>query len=213
MISGQQTCVSPRIVLHSKRSKNNFMTIATAQQHFIDHLETGVDWNKVFGVVDSLYSDDGFTTNADNFTRATAVEKAIAKFSNLDRVDQKGYDFMYGEEKIELKMQKNLFQKRNPFATAKFKVKNFYGEKKTLEDFKSQKTFDYMMVLDLNARRVIIIEDENARPLYEQYGDGVYVKLDIGNYYECDIGAVEPIMPPTKLSSGITAAIEDYLDF
>jgi len=25
--------------------------------HLIDHLEKGVNWNKVFGVVDSLYSD------------------------------------------------------------------------------------------------------------------------------------------------------------
>ena len=56
------------------------VTIATTQQHFIDHLERSVDWNKVFGVVDSLYSDDGFTSNADNFTRATAVERALDKF-------------------------------------------------------------------------------------------------------------------------------------
>ena len=189
------------------------MTIATAQQHFIDHLETSVDWNKVFGVVDSLYSDDGFTSNADNFTRATAVEKALAKFSDLDRVDQKGYDFMYHGDKIELKMGQNLFQKRNPFATKKFKVKNFQGEKKTLEDFKNEKTYDYMLVLDLTSRRVIVVEDEYARPLYEQYGDGVMIKLDIGNYFECDIGTVEPVMPPTKLSSAIEKSIEDYLDF
>ena len=105
------------------------MTTATMQQHFIDHLEKGVDWNKVFGVADSLYADKGFVTNADNFTRAAGVEKAVAQFSNLVRVDQKGYDFLYGEEKIEMKMGKNLFQKRNPHATGLFKVKNFYGEK------------------------------------------------------------------------------------
>ena len=85
------------------------MTTATMQQHFIDHLEKGVDWNKVFGVADSLYADKGFVTNADNFTRAAGVEKAVAQFSNLVRVDQKGYDFLYGEEKIEMKMGKNLF--------------------------------------------------------------------------------------------------------
>jgi hypothetical protein len=73
--------------------------ITTMQKHFIDHLESDVDWNRVFGVVESVYNDDGFSTNADNFTRSTAVEKAIAKFSNLKRVDQKGYDFLYYEEK------------------------------------------------------------------------------------------------------------------
>ena len=189
------------------------MTIATAQQHFIDHLETSVDWNKVFGVVDSLYSDDGFTSNADNFTRATAVEKAVAQFSNLVRVDQKGYDFLYGKEKIEMKMGKNLFQKRTPFTTKKFKVKNFQGEKKTVEDFKNEKTFDYMLVLDLTARRVVVVEDEHARPLYEGYGDGVMIKLDVGNYYECDLGEINPVMPPLKLSHENDKAMEKFLDF
>lgn len=189
------------------------MTIATAQQHFIDHLETSVDWNKVFGVVDSLYSDDGFVTNSDNFTRSAGVEEAVAKFSNLVRVDQKGYDFLYGEEKIEMKMGKNLFQKRNPYATKQFKVKNFYGEKKTLEDFKTQKTFDYMMVIDLTARRVVVVEDSIARPLYEEYGDGVHIRLDIGNYYECDLGEINPVMPPLKLSHEYNKSMEKFLDF
>jgi len=186
---------------------------ATMQQHFIDHLETSVDWNKVFGVVDSLYSDDGFTSNADNFTRATAVERALDKFSGLVRVDQDGYDFTYGEDKIELKMGQNLFQKRNPFATKKFKVKSFLSEKKTIEDYRTQKTFDYMLVLDLTARRVVVVGDEYARSLYEEGADGAMIKLDIGNYYECEIRTVEPVMPPTKLSSAIEKCIEDYLDF
>ena len=77
--------------------------------NIIKELETNVDWNRVFGVVDSLYSDEGFTSNADNFARATMVEKALDKFSNIDRVDQNGYDFEWGDKKIELKMGKNLF--------------------------------------------------------------------------------------------------------
>ena len=64
--------------------------------NIIKELETTVDWNRVFGVVDSLYSDEGFTSNADNFARATMVEKALDKFSNIDRVDQNGYDFEWG---------------------------------------------------------------------------------------------------------------------
>ena len=92
----------------------NSMTTATMQQHFIDHLEKGVDWNKVFGVADSLYADKGFVTNADNFTRAAGVEKAVAQFSNLVRVDQKGYDFLYGEEKIEMKMGKTSSKREIP---------------------------------------------------------------------------------------------------
>ena len=182
--------------------------------HLIDHLETQVQWGKVFGVVDSLYNDKGFTSNADNFARATAVEKALSKFSDLLRVDQTGYDFTFGGEKIELKMGKNLFYKRKDVnATKKFKVKSFLSETKTVEDFKQIKTFDYMMVIDLTARRVVIVEDEKARSLYQDGADGAMIELKLGDYYECDLGEFDVIEPPALLSESINKAIENYLDF
>ena len=102
--------------------------------NFIEQLQTRVDWNRVFGVVDSLYSDKGFTSNADNFARATMVEKALDKFSDINRVDQNGYDFEWQDQKIELKMGKNLFYKRKDInATKKLKEVNglrIFGEAK-----------------------------------------------------------------------------------
>ena len=186
--------------------------------NLIDHLESQVDWNKVFGVVDSLYSDAGFSSNADNFARATAVEKGISKFSNLVRVDQTGYDFIYDQDgefiRIELKMGKNLFfKKKDVNATKKFKVKSFLSETKTVEDFKGIKTFDYMMVIDLTARRVVLVEDEKARSLYQDGADGAMIELKLGDYYQCEIGEVNAILPPTNLSEGINQAIESFLDF
>ena len=182
--------------------------------HLIDHLETQVQWGKVFGVVDSLYNDKGFTSNADNFARSTAVEKAIAKFSDLIRVDQTGYDFLFGDEKVELKMGKNLFYKRKDVnATKKFKVKSFLSETKTVEDFKQIKTFDYMMVMDLTARRVVIVEEEKARSLYQDGADGAMIELKLGDYYECDLGEYDVVQPPSYLSEAINKAIEGYLDF
>ena len=182
--------------------------------HLIDHLETQVQWGKVFGVVDSLYNDKGFTSNADNFARATAVEKALSKFSDLLRVDQTGYDFTFGGKKIELKMGKNLFYKRKDIhATKKFKVKSFLSETKTVEDFKQIKTFDYMMVIDLTARRVVIVEDEKARSLYQDGADGAMIELKLGDYYECDLGEFDVTEPPALLSESINKAIENYLDF
>ena len=182
--------------------------------HLIDHLETGADWGKIFGVVDSLYNDKGFASNADNFARATAVEKAIAKYSDLIRVDQTGYDFTFGDERIELKMGKNLFFKRKDVhATKKFKVKSFLSEKKTVEDFRQNKTFDYMMVIDLTARRVVIVEHEHARSLYQEGADGAMIELKKGDYYECDLGEFDVVEPPAQLSELINQAIESYLQF
>ena len=182
--------------------------------HLIDSLEAKTDWGKIFGVVDSLYNDKGFSSNADNFARATAVEKAIAKFSDLDRVDQTGYDFLFGDKKVELKMGKNLFYKRKDIhATKKFKVKSFLSETKTVEDFKQIKTFDYMMVMGLTARRVVIVEDEKARSLYQDGADGAMIELKLGDYYECDLGEFDVTEPPASLSESINNAIEGYLNF
>ena len=148
----------------------------------------------------------------------TNIEKGISKFSNLVRVDQTGYDFTYDENgnsiRIELKMGKNLFfKKKDIHATKKFKVKSFLSETKTVEDFKQIKTFDYMMVIDLTARRVVLVEDETARSLYQDGADGAMIELKLGDYYQCEIGEVNAILPPTNLSEGINQAIESFLDF
>ena len=185
----------------------------------VDHLESEVDWRKIFGVVESVYSDDGFTTNADNFTRSTTVEKAVAKFSDLERVDQPGWDFVYHsikDLKIEMKMRKNLFYKRNPNRTQTIKMKNFQGDKKGVEEFAKEKTFDYAMILCLTTRRVILVEDEVARSRYYGLGDGVNAQFDLGDYYQCDIGELTdlvPIMPKQTLSEQLNQTIENYLNF
>ena len=191
--------------------------------NFTQHLEQNVNWNKVFGVVDSLYSDKGFTSNADNFARATMVEKAIDKFSNpspldisegMERVDQNGYDFIFNDKKIELKMGKNLFYKRKDTkATKKFKVKSFLSETKTVEDFKQISTYDYLLVIDLTARRVVVVDDNHARSLYTEGADGAMIRLSEGDYYECNLPEINVTLPPTDLSTLYNKADQSYLDF
>ena len=129
-------------------------------------------------------------------------------------MDKTGYDFLFGDKKIELKMGKNLFYKRKDIhATKKFKVKSFLSEKKTVEDFRKDKTFDYMLVIDLTARRVVIVEDEKARSLYQEGADGAMIELKLGDYYQWDLGEFDVTEPPTLLSRAINKAIEGYLDF
>ena len=182
--------------------------------NFTQHLEQNVNWNKVFGVVDSLYSDKGFTSNADNFARATMVEKAIDKFSNLDRVDQNGYDFLFNDKKVELKMGKNLFYKRKDTkATKRFKVKSFLSETKTVEDFKQISTYDYLLVIDLTARRVVVVDDEHARSLYTEGADGAMIALKEGDYYECNLPEINVTLPPVSLSTLYNRADQSYLNF
>lgn len=181
-------------------------------KHLIDHLEADTDWDKFFGIVDSLYLDEGFSTNADNFARVMALEKALAACSDLTRVDCRGYDFIYGGVKVELKVGKDLFYKKNPNDTKPFKVKSFLSTKKTLLDYQEESTFDYLMVIDLTARRIVIVEDEVARSLYQPGADGAVMQLQIGNYYQCDIKTVFPLSSTVILSDEINSAIDRYID-
>lgn len=70
-----------------------------------------------------------------------------------------------------------------------------------------------MMVIDLTARRVVIVEDEKARSLYQEGADGAMIELKLGDYYECDLGEFDVIEPPSRLSDAINKAVDDYLDF
>ena len=195
--------------------------------HLIDVLETQVDWNKFFGVVDDLYNDPGFTTNADNFIISSTVELALSEFSPLIRVDQNGYDFLIENtesdytvshnningEPIELKMMKNLFgYKKNPHKTKPVKMKNFRGEKRTVEDFKKETTFSQLVILDLTNREVIVVEDEVAREKYYHAGDGVCAQFDLGDYYKCDIGEVNPVRSTVQFSDILNNLKKEFIN-
>ena len=69
------------------------------------------------------------------------------------------------------------------------------------------------MVFDLTGRRVVIVEDELARSLYYKGADGAKMKLNEGDYYECNIGEINPILPPTKLSHFLEIAHQQFLNF
>tara|TARA_R100000951_G_C2561706_1_gene155832 strand:+ start:55 stop:666 length:612 start_codon:yes stop_codon:yes gene_type:complete len=188
------------------------------------HFESDApDWNSFFSIVYNLYSDKGFASAADNFTRAIAVELGLERCSLLKRVDQKGYDFIYivdgVEIKIELKMARNMFykgvRKNNPRTTShKFKVKSFLSEEKTVEDFKQEKTFDVLMVMDINQRRIVLVTDERARELYTSGADGAVMRLHEGDYYECELQMGSDVVENTQasLSSLYAESMNNYLD-
>jgi hypothetical protein len=190
-------------------------------KHLIDHLETEVNWDKFFSIVDSLYGDKGFSTNADNFTRVIALEKALDACSELERVDQKGYDFLYGGRKVELKVAEQLFYKggysktlgRNTsiHETKDFKVKSFLSENRTVENFREETTFDWLMVIDLGARRVALVTDEKARNLYRSGSDGAIMRLKLGDYYECEIPPVNSYGREISLSQELNKTIENFI--
>ena len=59
------------------------------------------------------------------------------------------------------------------------KVKSFLSETKTVEDFRQISTFDWLLVIDLTARRVVVVEDEHARSLYQEGADGQMIALQV----------------------------------
>lgn len=195
--------------------------------NLIDILETQVDWNRFFGVVEDVYNDPGFASIADNFIVSSTVEFALAEFSPLFRVDQKGFDFLVENtdvddeyvrtinnitgEPIELKIGKNIFFKRRPHTLKPIKIKNFQGDKKTVEDFQKESTFSKLIIIDLTARKVVVIEDDVARSKYYAAGDGVFAQFDLGDYYCCDIGDVNPIRSNSLLSDALNKVKKEFI--
>ena len=186
------------------------------KKNLIKFLEENVNWNKFWGVSTDLYEDPAFRSRASNITRTTIIEKSLSMFSSLIHVDQIGYDFVYPDsdekflinfngningEPIELKMGKSIFYSptgKNAGKTKAIKMKNYQGNKKTLEDFKKQSTFSKLIVVDIKQKIVIVVEDELVRSKYYDDGDGVMVRLEPGDYYQCEIGEVNPIRCPQK---------------
>lgn len=183
-------------------------------KNFIKFLEKNVNWDKFWGVCLDLYKDPVFKSKASNMTRITIIEKSFACYSPLIHVDQVGYDFVYVDEnqdkqsniislkgvinglRVEMKMGKNISyspDKSNAGKVKSFKMKNYHGENKTLEDFKNQSTFDILILVDLRYKKVYVAEDEVVRSKYYNYGDGVHVQLEPGDFQECNIGEVNPI--------------------
>ena len=195
-----------------------------AMNEVIKHFESDVpDWDSFFSIVYNLYGDKGFCSAADNFTRAIAVELGLERCSLLKRVDQKGYDFIYTVDGvdilIELKMAKDMFykgvRKDCPLTTTReFKVKSFLSKGKTVEDFQQEKTFDVLMVMDISQRRIVLVTDERARELYAEGQDGAVMQLHDGDYYECKLQMGSDVVENTQasLSSLYAESMNKFLD-
>lgn len=187
-----------------------------SKKNLIKFLEENVNWSKFWGVATDLYEDPAFRSRASNITRTTIIEKSLSMFSSLIHVDQIGYDFVYPDsdekflinfngnvngEPIELKMGQNICYSptgKNVGKTKAIKMKNYQGSKKTLEDFKAQSTFSKLIVVDLKFKKVLVAEDELVRGKYFDDGDGVFVKLEPGDYHDCNIGEVNPVRSPQQ---------------
>lgn len=195
-----------------------------AMNAVIKHFESDVpDWDSFFSIVYNLYGDKGFCSAADNFTRAIAVELGLERCSLLKRVDQKGYDFIYTVDgvdiKIELKMAMEMFykgvRKDCPLTTTReFKVKSFLSKTKTVKDFQQEKTFDVLMVMDISQRRIVLVTDERARELYKKGADGAVMQLQEGDYYECKLQMGSDVVENTQasLSSLYAESMNKFLD-
>ena len=73
--------------------------------------------------------------------------------------------------------------------------------------------YDYLLVIDLTARRVVVVNDEHARSLYTEGADGAMISLKEGDYYECNLPDINVTLPPINLSVLYNKADDNYLDF
>lgn len=122
------------------------------------NLKKEVNWNKVFGVINSVST---LTRNQTRPLRTEIVEMAIDKYSNgklkyvgdsADGMDFEGSDGL----RYECKMQGTIFQPTTPH-TAKVILKNHRGKNLGTPD----KTFDRMIFIDTGKNKVGVVNFED----------------------------------------------------
>ena len=182
---------------HSKRSKKS-LGIPTQEEMAI-LLRDGVDWDAFYRMAESLISDEGFKSNADNFARAVMYEKALEMYSShsfeVIHIDEDGCDTIvivrdaaghpiYRPIRMELKtiseclfyVQKCKNGLPGDFKKNKIKMKNFRGDTsdQTVDRYKSQKDFDFLLILQTNSRSGVVAKNsKKLRSNYVPDGDGV----------------------------------------
>lgn len=121
-------------------------------------LKNDVNWNKVFGVINSVRT---LTRNQTRPLRTEIVEMAIDKYSNgklkyvgdtADGMDFEGSDGL----RYECKMQGTIFQPNTPHS-ARVILRNHRGKNLGVPP----KTFDRMIFIDTGKRKVGVVNFED----------------------------------------------------
>ena len=185
------------------------------KEKLIYNLENLSDWDKFFGVADSIFSDKGFKSSSDNFIKSKILETAFGISTNMERVDEKGWDFTFQDIKIELKTCTTLLKKRKNNRTAFLKMKSFRGEiERASVRFKEEKCFDYLVCIGIKDRSVIIIDDEVARSKYKLHDDklyGMFAVFEPNDYYQCKINSISPYEYNKSISDLIDENVRTWI--
>ena len=181
-----------------------------SQNEMAKLLQNGIKWDSFYRMANSLVHDGGFSSNADNFARSTMYEKALEKYSTknfrVTRVDKDGCDLevniydnngilIYEKVRVELKTLSEYFYyvkggkwgNKGDFKRNKIKMKNFRGDTsyQTVQRYKSQVDFDFLLVVQTNGRNAIIAENtKKLRNNYVADGDGVFLNLPNKDLYQ-----------------------------
>jgi hypothetical protein len=160
-------------------------------------LQKSINWQAFFSIARDVFQDPGFQSNADNFARATLFEMALEKLSswpcNVERIDEDGCDLLFHMNmsehplRVELKTKRDgLFYKKGsndgslgPGDTTAIEMKKKRGTTgpRTIERWKQEKTYDFLMVIQFEPAAIILAKDGDVRPLY--YDAGACVKVNI----------------------------------
>lgn len=180
------------------------------QRMMAELLQHGIKWDSFYLMAESLTKDEGFKSNADNFARSTMYEKALEKYSTknfkVKHVDFDGCDLhvdiydndgtlICKEVRVELKtLSESFYYKvrckggnKGDFKLNKIKMKNFRGDtsEQTVQRYKSEVDFDFLLVLQTNDRSAIIAENtQELRSNYVASGDGVFLNLPDKSLYQ-----------------------------
>ena len=195
-------------------------------------LQESINWDAFFSLAQDVFQDPGFQSNADNFARATLFEMALEKLSSLPcsvkRVDKNGCDLhLFMEDladpiRVELKTKRNkLFYKNGSIDGTSgpgdthaidMKKKRGHDNNNSLERHQQEKCHDFLLVVQFDPAVIILVDDEDLRPLYYDGGACIQVKIPKDIYTKLDVSLGRTIQRSGPLlSDRIRETYENYI--
>lgn len=139
-------------------------------KQIVEHIRTVVDWSKVFSMISTyqhLYNE-----RLVRMLKSHLICKSIEAYSNKELVfvDEIGFDFRCAKTglKIEFKHGSNIFQSDKSIFTKRIKIDNTNNKSSFEKEY--EKTFDYLIIADVN--KIGIVSYEDVMPFITNDGDG-----------------------------------------
>jgi hypothetical protein len=147
----------------------------SSKDEVVNYIKRVLSFEQLFTMINTL--DCSYNERMIRMIKSELLSRCVERASRqkIHYVNQIGYDFIIPELdiKLEFKSGRNIFRKDHSSETERIKLDNTNGQDSRSKIY--TKTFDYLLMIDVN--RAGLISYEDIQPFIKHDGDGRSIKL------------------------------------